>query len=231
MILKKICDHPMLLTKRAAVGVLEGMDDMLNDENKGMVENIVMNLGDMANDDDVLQVGERVSCKLTFIISLLRNLIEAGHHVLIFSETRKMLNLIQEAIFLEGYKFFRIDGTTKVSERERIVKDFQEGPEATIFLLTKGVDGLGITLTKATRVIVVDPSWNPSKDNQSVDRAYRLGQTKDVIVYRLMTSATIEEKQYKLQEIQELLSLPQQGFDVSLTHNQLQEVHGQQVTM
>ncbi|TVU16734.1 hypothetical protein EJB05_40311 [Eragrostis curvula] len=253
-ILKKICDHPLLLTKRAAEGVLEGMDEMLNDQDKGMVEKMAMNLADMANDDDALQVGEDVSCKLIFIMSLLRNLIEEGHHVLIFSQTRKMLNLIQEAILLEGYKFLRIDGTTKISERERIVKDFQEGPGAPIFLLTTQVGGLGLTLTKAARVIVVDPAWNPSTDNQSVDRAYRIGQTKDVIVYRLMTSATIEEKIYKLQvfkgalfrtateqkeqtryfsksEVQELFSLPKQGFDVSLTHNQLQEEHGQQVIM
>ncbi|KAK3141042.1 hypothetical protein QOZ80_4BG0328830 [Eleusine coracana subsp. coracana] len=253
-ILKKICDHPLLLTKKAAEGVLEGMDEMLNDQDKGMVEKMAMNLADMGNDDDALHVGEEASCKLIFIMSLLRNLIEEGHHVLIFSQTRKMLNLIQESILMEGYKFLRIDGTTKISERERIVKDFQEGPGAPIFLLTTQVGGLGLTLTKADRVIVVDPAWNPSTDNQSVDRAYRIGQTKDVIVYRLMTSATIEEKIYKLQvfkgalfrtateqkeqtryfsksEIQELFSLPKQGFDVSLTQNQLQEEHGQQVIM
>ncbi|GJN01216.1 hypothetical protein PR202_ga18463 [Eleusine coracana subsp. coracana] len=230
-ILKKICDHPLLLTKKAAEGVLEGMDEMLNDQDKGMVEKMAMNIADMGNDDDALDVGEEASCKLIFIMSLLRNLIEEGHHVLIFSQTRKMLNLIHETILMEGYKFLRIDGTTKISERERIVKDFQEGPGAPIFLLTTQVGGLGLTLTKADRVIVVDPAWNPSTDNQSVDRAYRIGQTKDVIVYRLMTSATIEEKIYKLQEIQELFSLPKQGFDVSLTHNQLQEEHGQQVIM
>ncbi|KAG2570023.1 hypothetical protein PVAP13_7NG414300 [Panicum virgatum] len=253
-ILKKICDHPLLLTKKAAEGVLEGMDEMLNDQDIGMVEKMAMNLADMAHDDDALEVGQDVSCKLSFIMSLLRNLVKEGHHVLIFSQTRKMLNLIQEAILLEGYKFLRIDGTTKVSDRERIVKDFQEGPGAPIFLLTTQVGGLGLTLTKAARVIVVDPAWNPSTDNQSVDRAYRIGQTKDVIVYRLMTSATIEEKIYKLQvfkgalfrtateqkeqtryfsksEIQELFSLPQQGFDVSLTQKQLQEEHGQQVVM
>jgi SNF2 family DNA or RNA helicase len=78
-------------------------------------------------------------------------------------------------------------------------QDFQEGPGAPIFLLTTQVGGLGLTLTKAARVIVVDPAWNPSTDNQSVDRAYRIGQMKDVIVYRLMTSGTIEEKIYKLQ--------------------------------
>ncbi|KAG2537572.1 hypothetical protein PVAP13_9NG309000 [Panicum virgatum] len=253
-ILKKICDHPLLLTKKAAEGVLEGMDEMLNDQDIGMVEKMAMNLADMAHDDDALEVGQDVSCKLSFIMSLLQNLVKEGHHVLIFSQTRKMLNLIQEAILLEGYKFLRIDGTTKVSDRERIVKDFQEGPGAPIFLLTTQVGGLGLTLTKAARVIVVDPAWNPSTDNQSVDRAYRIGQTKDVIVYRLMTSATIEEKIYKLQvfkgallrtateqkeqtryfsksEIHELFSLPQQGFDVSLTQKQLQEEHGQQVVM
>ncbi|WVZ56853.1 hypothetical protein U9M48_007325 [Paspalum notatum var. saurae] len=272
-ILKKICDHPLLLTKKAAEGVLEGMDDMSNDQDIGMVEKMAMSLADMAHDDDALQVGQDVSCKLSFIMSLLRNLVDEGHHVLIFSQTRKMLNLIQEAILLEGYKYLRIDGTTKISDRERIVKDFQEGPGAPIFLLTTQVGGLGLTLTKAARVIVVDPAWNPSTDNQSVDRAYRIGQTKDVIVYRLMTSATIEEKIYKLQvetsalagllkqlfgvfkgalfrtateqkeqtryfsqsvlvlEIHELFSLPQHGFDISLTQKQLQEEHGQQVVM
>ncbi|CAD6261544.1 unnamed protein product [Miscanthus lutarioriparius] len=253
-ILKKICDHPLLLTKKGAEGVLEGMDEMLNDQDIGMVEKMAMNLADMAHDDDALQVGQDVSCKLSFIMSLLRNLVGEGHRVLIFSQTRKMLNLVQEAIILEGYEFLRIDGTTKVSERERIVKDFQEGRGAPIFLLTTQVGGLGLTLTKAARVIVVDPAWNPSTDNQSVDRAYRIGQTKNVIVYRLMTSATIEEKIYKLQvlkgalfrtateqkeqtryfsksDIQDLFSLPQQGFDVSLTQKQLQEEHGQQVVM
>ncbi|KAM0867561.1 hypothetical protein ACQ4PT_041896 [Festuca glaucescens] len=260
-ILKKICDHPMILTKKGAEGILEGMDGMLNNQDMGMVEKMAMNLADMAYDDEALQVEEEISCKLLFIKSLLRKLLEEGHHVLIFSQTRKMLNLIQEAILLEGYKFLRIDGTTKISERERIVKvpihaftfllDFQEGPGAQIFLLTTQVGGLGLTLTKAARVIVVDPAWNPSTDNQSVDRAYRIGQTKDVIVYRLMTSGTIEEKIYKLQvfkgalfrtateqkeqtryfskkDIQELFSLPEQGFDVSVTQKQLQEEHGQQ---
>ncbi|KAM0847700.1 hypothetical protein ACQ4PT_054853 [Festuca glaucescens] len=256
-VLKKICDHPQIVTKRAAEHILEGMDGMLNNQEMGMAEKMAMNLADMAHDDDdddVVEVGPEVSCKLFFILALLRNLLEEGHHVLIFSQTRKMLNLIQEAILLEGYNFLRMDGDTEVSERERIVKDFQEGLGAQIFLLTTKVGGLGLTLTKAARVIVVDPAWNPSTDNQSVDRVYRIGQTKDVIVYRLMTSATIEEKIYKLQvlkgalfraateknertryfsqsEIQDLFSLPQQGFDVSLTQKQLQEEHGHPLDM
>ncbi|KAJ0969486.1 hypothetical protein J5N97_022363 [Dioscorea zingiberensis] len=252
-ILKKICDHPLLLTKKGAEGILEGMDTMLNRDELGMVEEMATSLANM-NDNNALQVDHNVSCKICFILSLLKNLVEERHTVLIFSQTRKMLNLIQEAIILEGYKFLRIDGTTKVSERERIVKDFQEGSGAPIFLLTSQVGGLGLTLTKADRVIVVDPAWNPSTDNQSVDRAYRIGQLKDVIVYRLMTCGTIEEKIYKMQvfkgslfktatehkeqtryfsqkDIRELFSLPEQGFDVSLTQQQLNEEHDQQHIM
>ncbi|KAM0885736.1 hypothetical protein ACQ4PT_030142 [Festuca glaucescens] len=235
-VLKKICDHPQLVAKRDAEHSLEGMDGILNNEEMDMAENndeememaekMAMNLADMPHDDEAVEVGPEVSCKLSFILALLRNLLEEGHHVLIFTQTRKMLNLIQEAILLEGYSFLRMDGNTEISQRERTVKDFQEGLGAQIFLLTTKVASLGLTLTKAARVIVVDPDWNPSTDNQSVDRVYRIGQTKDVIVYRLITSATVEEKIYKTQEIHDPFSLPEQGFDVSLTQKQLQEEHG-----
>ncbi|KAE8810396.1 DNA excision repair protein ERCC-6-like protein [Hordeum vulgare] len=163
--LKKICDHPLILTKRAAEDILEGMDGLSNNQDMVMAENMAMNLADMAHGDDALQAGQEVSCKLSFIMSLLRNLLEEGHHVLIFSQTCKMLNLIQEAILLKGYNFLRMDGTTEISERERIVKDFQGGLGAQIFLLTTKVGGLGLTLTKAARVIVVDPAWNPRDES------------------------------------------------------------------
>ncbi|CAM0949610.1 unnamed protein product [Alopecurus aequalis] len=247
--LKQICDHPQIVPKRAAEHNLEGMDGLLNNQEMEMAEKMAMKLADLAHDDDSVEVGPEVSCKLSFILALLRNLLEERHHVLIFSQSCKMLNLIQEAILLEGYNFLRMDGSTKISERERIVKDFQEGLGAQIFLLTTKVGGLGLTLTKAARVIVVGPDWNPSTDNQCVDRVYRIGQPKDVIVYRLMTSGTVEEKMYKSQvlkcalfrtvteknehkryfshiEVQDPFSLPEQGFDVSLTQKQLQEEHG-----
>ncbi|KAG0495400.1 hypothetical protein HPP92_000091 [Vanilla planifolia] len=82
-ILKKICDHPLLLTKRAAEAVLEGMDTMLNREELGMVEEMALNLANMSNHDDILKNGDN------------ENLIKERHHVLIFSQTRKMLNLVQ----------------------------------------------------------------------------------------------------------------------------------------
>ncbi|XP_078434254.1 chromatin remodeling 24 isoform X2 [Wolffia australiana] len=242
-VLKKICDHPFNLTKRAAEDVLEGIDTMLNRDDLSNMEEMVSAIAKMTDARNI-KVDNGVSCKISFLLSLLENLLQEGHYVLIFSQTRKMLNIIEDAIQQEGYTFLRIDGTTKASDREN---DFQRGT-APIFLLTSQVGGLGLTLTKADRVIVVDPAWNPSTDSQSVDRAYRIGQTKDVIVYRLMTCGTIEEKIYKKQvfkgglfkiatehkeqtryfsqkDLHELFSLPKQGFDVSLTQQQLYEEH------
>ncbi|KAF7083559.1 hypothetical protein CFC21_087339 [Triticum aestivum] len=94
-VLKKICDHPLILTQRAAEDILEGMDGDFSTRDIVMVEKMAMNLTDMAHDDDAVQFSQEVSCKLSFILSLLPNLLEEGHHVLIFSQTRKMLNFIQ----------------------------------------------------------------------------------------------------------------------------------------
>ncbi|XP_073270595.1 protein CHROMATIN REMODELING 24-like isoform X2 [Primulina huaijiensis] len=252
-ILKKICDHPLLLTKRAAEDVLEGMDSVMNQEDHRVAEKLAMHIADVTERFDFVEKQD-VSCKISFVLSLLGDLIPKGHNVLIFSQTRKMLNLLQESLIFNDYQYMRIDGTTKASDRAKIVKDFQEGRGAPIFLLTSQVGGLGLTLTNADRVIVIDPAWNPSTDNQSVDRAYRIGQNKDVIVYRLMTCGTVEEKIYRKQvfkgglfrsatehkeqtryfsqqDLRDLFSLPKQGFDISPTQQQLLEEHDRQHTM
>jgi DNA excision repair protein ERCC-6-like len=91
-ILKKICDHPLLLTKKAAEGVLEGMDEMLNDQEKGMVQKMAMNLADMTNEDDGLQVGGDVSCKLIFIMSLLVSILECMPIFVVTSVVSPRLN-------------------------------------------------------------------------------------------------------------------------------------------
>ncbi|KAL5704509.1 DNA helicase [Ranunculus cassubicifolius] len=261
-VLKKICNHPYLLNqysnKKSAEDVLEGMETMVNQDKLGSLQKMALDMAldlTSAMDQENLQnLVDNLSCKITFILSLLANLIPDGHHVLIFSQSLVMLNILQEAFVTQGYKYLRMDGSTKISDREKIVNDFQKGKGAPIFLLTSQVGGVGLTLTKADRVIVVDPHWNPSTDNQSVDRAYRIGQKKDVIVYRLMPCGTIEEQIYKRQifkgglfktaterkeqtryfseqELRELLSLPKEGFDISVTQKQLEEEHGQDLIM
>jgi SNF2 family DNA or RNA helicase len=109
------------------------------------------------------------SCKIVFLMALLDNLIAEDHRVLVFSQTQKMLNIIQEEVRSKGYNFLWIDGTSKACNREKFVNEFQVYGKIPIFLLTSQVGGLGITLIGSDRVVIVDPAWNPSTDNQSVD--------------------------------------------------------------
>ncbi|ELR14643.1 SNF2 domain containing protein [Acanthamoeba castellanii str. Neff] len=142
----------------------------------------------------------QISAKLVFLMRLLPKLREEGSRVLVFSQSRKMLNII-ELLLREGdYSFLRIDGSiSKSDERQRRVELFNSDPSYFCFLLTTVVGGIGLNLTGADRVVIVDPSWNPTHDNQAVCRAFRLGQKKNVIVYRLITCGTIEEKIYRRQ--------------------------------
>lgn len=98
-----------------------------------------------------------------------------------------------------GLRFVRIDGGYSGQDRAAAVRAFNNDPSIAVALISTGVGSLGLTLTSATRVVIFDPSWNPSVDAQAVDRAYRVGQKKDVVTYRLITAGTIEEKMYRQQ--------------------------------
>lgn len=92
------------------------------------------------------------------------------------------------------YRYIRLDGSSKLSERRDLVEDWQTKPEIFVFLLSTRAGGLGINLTAADTVIFYDSDWNPTMDQQAMDRAHRLGQTKTVTVYRLVTKNSIEER-------------------------------------
>ena len=141
------------------------------------------------------------SCKLSFISQLLPQLFQDGHRILIFSQSCKMLSLVEKMILRPNqYRYLRLDGkVTKPAERQRRVNEFNNDERIGCFLLSTRVGGEGITLTGADRVLVIDPAWNPCVDAQAVDRAYRIGQTRDVLIYRLVTCNTVEEKIYKRQ--------------------------------
>merc|ERR1712151_881 len=99
-----------------------------------------------------------------------------------------------------------MDGTTAINKRQQLVDKFNETEDIKVFCLTTRVGGLGLNLTGADRVILYDPDWNPSTDLQAQERSWRIGQQKEVIVYRLITSGTIEEKIYNRQIFKQFLT-------------------------
>lgn len=134
------------------------------------------------------------SGKLAKLDQLLRELKNGGHRVLLYFQMTRMINLMEEYLTYRNYKYCRLDGSTKLEDRRDTVHDFQTRPEIFIFLLSTRAGGLGINLTSADTVIFYDSDWNPTIDSQAMDRAHRLGQTKQVTVYRLITRGTIEER-------------------------------------
>ena len=134
------------------------------------------------------------SGKLAKLDQLLRELKNGGHRVLLYFQMTRMINLMEEYLTYRNYKYCRLDGSTKLEDRRDTVHDFQTRPEIFIFLLSTRAGGLGINLTAADTVIFYDSDWNPTIDSQAMDRAHRLGQTKQVSVYRLITRGTIEER-------------------------------------
>lgn len=130
-----------------------------------------------------------------------------GHKTLLFSQGVQMLDVIEEFVkSLDGFNYIRMDGKTHVKDRQTLVDRFNNDPDLHVFLLTTKVGGLGVNLTGANRVIIFDPDWNPSTDIQARERAWRLGQKKEVTIYRLMTAGTIEEKIYHRQIFKQFLT-------------------------
>jgi DNA helicase INO80 len=134
------------------------------------------------------------SGKLAKLDELLRELKAGGHRVLLYFQMTRMIDLMEEYLTYRNYKYCRLDGSTKLEDRRDTVADFQSQPEIFVFLLSTRAGGLGINLTAADTVIFYDSDWNPTIDSQAMDRAHRLGQTRQVTVYRLITRGTIEER-------------------------------------
>ncbi|KAF9334796.1 putative DNA helicase ino80 [Podila minutissima] len=134
------------------------------------------------------------SGKLAILNKLLVELKAGGHRVLLYFQMTKMIDLMEEYLTYRQYKYLRLDGSSKISDRRDMVTDWQTRPEIFIFLLSTRAGGLGINLTAADTVIFYDSDWNPTVDQQAMDRAHRLGQTRQVTVYRLITKGTIEER-------------------------------------
>lgn len=147
------------------------------------------------------------SGKMQVVRSLLELWKDTGHKTLLFAQHRIMLDILEKFVrSLSGFSYRRMDGTTPIQHRQSMVDEFNKDPSIHVFLLTTKVGGLGVNLTGADRVIIYDPDWNPSTDVQARERAWRLGQKRDVTIYRLMTAGTIEEKIYHRQIFKQFLT-------------------------
>jgi DNA excision repair protein ERCC-6 len=176
-ILRKICNHPDLLDPR------------------------------LRNKTGYRWGNPNKSGKMQVVKALLDMWKKTGDKALLFSQGVQMLNVIEQFVKnLGGFKYLRMDGSTNIKDRQSMVDRFNNDPDLHVFLLTTKVGGLGVNLTGANRVIIFDPDWNPSTDVQARERAWRLGQKKEVTIYRLMTAGTIEEKIYHRQIFKQFLA-------------------------
>ncbi|XP_073264263.1 protein PHOTOPERIOD-INDEPENDENT EARLY FLOWERING 1 isoform X3 [Populus alba] len=131
--------------------------------------------------------------KLQELAILLRKLKSEGHRVLIFTQMTKMLDILEAFINLYGYTYMRLDGSTQPEDRQTLMQRFNTNPKIFIFILSTRSGGVGINLVGADTVIFYDSDWNPAMDQQAQDRCHRIGQTREVHIYRLISESTIEE--------------------------------------
>ncbi|KAJ8418277.1 hypothetical protein AAFF_G00139860 [Aldrovandia affinis] len=167
MLLRKCCNHPYLIEYPLDPATQEFKIDEMLVETSGK-----------------FQVMDR----------MLPELKKRGHKVLIFSQMTSILDLLMDYCYLRDYKYSRLDGSMSFTDREENMKRFASDENVFLFLLSTRAGGLGINLTAADTVIIFDSDWNPQADLQAQDRCHRIGQTKPVVVYRLITANTIDHK-------------------------------------
>ncbi|XP_019642720.1 PREDICTED: LOW QUALITY PROTEIN: DNA excision repair protein ERCC-6-like [Branchiostoma belcheri] len=183
--LRKICNHPDLVTGGPRIMVGTDESTLTKDQHYGYWKR---------------------SGKMIVVNTLLKMWHKQGHRVLLFSQSKQMLDLMEEFVQDQNYTYMRMDGTTTISSRQPKITKFNKDTSIFVFLLTTRVGGLGVNLTGANRVIIFDPDWNPSTDMQARERAWRIGQNQDVTIYRLLTTGTIEEKIYHRQIFKQFLT-------------------------
>ncbi len=166
---------------------------------------------------------DQPSAKLDLLLEQLEEVLEEGHKVLIFSQFVSMLSIVQEKLRQKKIPFAYLDGQTQ--DREGCVARFQTDPECPVFLISLKAGGLGLNLTAADYVFILDPWWNPAVEAQAVDRAHRIGQTRPVFTYRLLAKDTVEEKILTLQQskkkLVESILCPENSLIRNLTREDL----------
>ncbi len=156
------------------------------------------------------------SGKFEQVMSMIQSALDEGHKMLVFSQFVRHLKLVREALEARGISYEYLDGSTDSKSRKDKVNRFESSDETRIFLLSLKAGGLGLNLTSADYVVLLDPWWNPAVEAQAIDRSHRIGQTKTVFSYKFITENTVEEKILKLQERKRRLSRELIGNEESL---------------
>ena len=135
--------------------------------------------------------------KLQKLDEMLRDLKAGGHRVLIFTQMTRVLDILETFLSYNGHRYLRLDGSTKIEDRQIITERFNSDSRVFCFIASSRSGGVGINLTGADTVFFYDSDWNPSMDRQCMDRAHRIGQTREVHIYRFVSSHTVEENMLK----------------------------------
>jgi len=161
--------------------------------------------------------GERTaqpSAKFETLVPMLEEVRDAGRKALVFSQFTSLLSILKEKLDATGLSYAYLDGRTR--RREDVVRGFIEAPDVPLFLISLKAGGVGLNLTAADHVFLLDPWWNPAVERQAVDRTHRIGQERTVNVYRLVTKGTVEERILELQERKRELAEAVVGADSGL---------------
>ncbi|MDX1968417.1 MAG: DEAD/DEAH box helicase [Planctomycetaceae bacterium] len=160
---------------------------------------------------------EESSAKLDALCPQLQELLDEGHKALVFSQFTSMLAIVKQHLDKQGIVYEYLDGQTR--DRKERVERFQTDPQCGVFLISLKAGGLGLNLTAADYVFILDPWWNPAVETQAIDRAHRVGQTRPVFAYRLICKNTVEEKITELQQVKRELADAILEQDGSLLQN------------
>ena len=140
---------------------------------------------------------EAGSAKLDTLFDLVDEVLDEGHKVLVFSQFTKLLGIVRKRVEERQISYAYLDGQTR--KRGEVVERFQTDPDCNLFLISLKAGGVGLNLTAADYVFLLDPWWNPAVEAQAIDRTHRIGQTQPVFAYRLIAKDTVEEKILELQ--------------------------------
>ncbi|KAL4278766.1 hypothetical protein GQ457_03G010830 [Hibiscus cannabinus] len=170
-----------------------------------------------------------LSAKCQALAELLPSLKRSGHRVLIFSQWTSMLDILEWTLDVIGVTYRRLDGSTQVTERQNIVDDFNNDTSIFACLLSTRAGGQGLNLTGADTVVIHDMDFNPQIDRQAEDRCHRIGQTRPVTIYRLVTKGTVDENVYEIAKRKLTLdaAVLESGMDVGNGHDTSEKTMGQ----